>query len=296
MNAAIYSFERSKFGKLLANFLNSSVVRDDLATHVTGLSPARRRMTLFDLTGRTALVTGAARGIGFAIAEALTRAGARVILNGRTREPLDLAADRLRQSGARVEVSVFDVTQPDEVRPAIELIERSIAPIDVLFNNAGIQRRAPLDTFDDGDWRELMATNVDSVYYVSKAVAAHMIPRGRGKIVNIGSVQCELARPGIAPYTASKGAVKNLTKGMCADWARHGLQINAIGPGYFDTPLNKALVEDAAFDAWLRKRTPAGRWGKLEDLHGAAVFLASSASDFINGQTLYVDGGILAVI
>ena len=209
---------------------------------------------------------------------------------------LEEAALRLRQSGARVETSAFDVTDSAQAAAAIQAIEDSIAPIDILVNNAGIQRRAPLDQFKDSDWRELMATNLDSVYYVSKAVAPHMIARGRGKIINIGSVQCELARPGIAPYTASKGAVKNLTKGMCADWARHGLQVNAIGPGYFATPLNKALVEDPVFDEWLRKRTPAGRWGKLEDLHGVAVFLASGASDFINGQTIYVDGGILSVI
>ncbi len=253
-------------------------------------------MNLFDLSRRTALITGASRGIGFAIAEALARAGARVILNGRSLASLEEAALRLRQSGARVETSAFDVTDSAQAAAAIQAIEDSIAPIDILVNNAGIQRRAPLDQFKDSDWRELMATNLDSVYYVSKAVAPHMIARGRGKIINIGSVQCELARPGIAPYTASKGAVKNLTKGMCADWARHGLQVNAIGPGYFATPLNKALVEDPVFDEWLRKRTPAGRWGKLEDLHGVAVFLASGASDFINGQTIYVDGGILSVI
>ena len=253
-------------------------------------------MNLFDLSGRTALITGASRGIGFAIAEALAAAGARVILNGRSASSLDETAQRLRQSGAQVETSVFDVTNTAQAVAAIQLIEESIGPIDILVNNAGIQRRAPLDQFKDSDWRELMATNLDSVYYVSKAVAPHMIARGRGKIINIGSVQCELARPGIAPYTASKGAVKNLTKGMCADWARHGLQINAIGPGYFSTPLNKALVEDPVFDEWLRKRTPAGRWGKLQDLHGVAVFLASGASDFINGQTIYVDGGILSVI
>ena len=253
-------------------------------------------MTLFDLSGRTALVTGAARGIGFAIAGALATAGARVVLNGRSPGPLDAAAAQLRALGAQVEVSVFDVTDPLAVVAGVDAIERDVGPLDILVNNAGIQRRAPLDRFDDRDFRELMATNVDSVYYVGKAVARHMIPRGRGKIINIGSVQCELARPGIAPYTASKGAVKNLTKGMCADWARHGLQVNAIGPGYFATPLNQALVEDPVFDEWLRKRTPAGRWGRLQDLHGAAVFLASSASDFVNGQTLYVDGGILSVI
>jgi gluconate 5-dehydrogenase len=253
-------------------------------------------MTLFDLAGRTALVTGAARGIGFAIAGALATAGARLVLNGRSAGALDAAAAQLRAQGAQVEVSVFDVTDPLAVVAGVDAIERDIGPLDILVNNAGIQRRAPLDRFDDRDWRELMATNVDSVYYVGKAVARHMIPRGRGKIINVGSVQCELARPGIAPYTASKGAVKNLTKGMCADWARHGLQVNAIGPGYFATPLNQALVDDPVFDEWLRKRTPAGRWGRLEDLHGAAVFLASSASDFVNGQILYVDGGILSVI
>ena len=188
------------------------------------------------------------------------------------------------------------MTDAAAVNAGVDAIEAALGPIDILVNNAGIQRRAPLDQFSDADWRELMATNLDSVYFVSKAVARHMIPRGRGKIINIGSVQCELARPGIAPYTASKGAVRNLTRGMCADWARHGLQINAIGPGYFDTPLNKALVEDPVFDEWLRKRTPAGRWGRLEDLHGVAIFLASGASDFVNGQTLFVDGGITAVI
>ena len=253
-------------------------------------------MTMFSLTERIALVTGSSRGIGYAIAEALGNAGARIVLNGRSRSDLDDAAARLEAAGIATAISLFDVTDPAAATRAVGVIEQEIGAIDILVNNAGIQRRAPLDMFEDDDWRELMATNLDSVYYVGKAVARHMIPRGRGKIINIGSVQCELARPGIAPYTASKGAVKNLTKGMCADWARHGLQINAIGPGYFATPLNRALVEDPQFDQWLRGRTPAGRWGKLEDLHGVAVFLASSASDFVNGQTIYVDGGILSVI
>jgi gluconate 5-dehydrogenase len=253
-------------------------------------------LELFSLEGRTALVTGASRGIGLGIAEALARAGARVILNSRNSQELQQAAARLRGSGAEAEVSAFDVTDPAAVSAAVDALEAGVGSIDVLVNNAGIQRRAPLEGFSDSDWRELMASNLDSVYYVSKAVARHMIARGRGKIINIGSVQCELARPGIAPYTASKGAVKNLTKGMCADWARHGLQINAIGPGYFATPLNKALYEDPVFDEWLRRRTPAGRWGQIEDLHGAAIFLASDASNFVNGQILYVDGGIVSVI
>ena len=251
---------------------------------------------LFSLEGRTALVTGSSRGIGFAIADALSGAGAQVVLNGRSAEALDEAAARLGELGRTVQVAAFDVTDPKAVSEGVDRIEREVGPIDILVNNAGMQRRGPLDQFDDDDWRTLMATNLDSVYFVGKAAARHMIARGRGKIINIASVQSELARPGIAPYTASKGAVKNLTKGMCADWAGHGLQINAIGPGYFATPLNKALIEDPVFDSWLKKRTPAGRWGRLEDLHGVAVFLASSASDFINGQTIYVDGGIVSVI
>lgn len=251
---------------------------------------------MFDLTGRHALVTGSSRGIGFAIASALASAGATVTLNGRNPDELNGSVERLRHSGADAFSSTFDVTDPQSVNGAVEEIEAAGRPIDILVNNAGIQRRAPLEQFKDDDWRDLLATNLTSVYLASKAVAKCMLPRGAGKIINIGSVQCELARPGIAPYTATKGGVRNLTRGMCADWARYGLQINAIAPGYFATPLNRALVEDPAFDTWLKARTPAGRWGKLEDLHGIAIFLASSASDFINGQTIFVDGGITSVI
>jgi gluconate 5-dehydrogenase len=248
----------------------------------------------FDLSGRLALITGASRGIGHAIATALASAGAHVIINGRTETALAEAAGFLRST--RVDISCFDVTDSAQVNAGVDAIEANFGALDILVNNAGIQRRAPLHEFTDSDWHELVAHNLNSVFFVGRAVARHMIPRGRGKIINIGSVQCDLARPTIAPYTATKGAVRNLTRGMCADWAGRGLQINAICPGYFDTPLNKALVENPEFDAWLRKRTPAGRWGRLEDLHGAAVFLASGASDFINGQMLFVDGGITAVI
>lgn len=253
-------------------------------------------MDLFNLAGRTALITGGARGIGFAIAQGLASAGAAVILNGRSEAPLEEAAERLRADGTTVTVSAFDVTNSQAVTTSIEAIERAGTAIDILVNNAGIQRRAPLHEFCDDDWHDLVRTNLDSVYFVSKAVAPHMIARKRGKIINIASVQAELARPTIAPYTATKGAVRNLTRGMCADWARFGIQVNAIAPGYFDTPLNRGLIEDEAFDAWLKGRTPAGRWGRLEDLHGIAVLLASSASNFICGQTIYVDGGVTAVI
>lgn len=252
--------------------------------------------SLFDLSGRTALVTGGAQGIGFAIAEGLAAAGAAIILNGRTAAKLEEPADRLRATGTTVSTAIFDVTDADAVREQVDRIEGDGTPIHILVNNAGIQRRRPLQDFDPQDWRDIMATNVDSLFFVSQAVVRHMIARGRGKIVNIGSVQSELARANIAPYTASKGAVRNLTRGMCADWAQFGIQANAIAPGYFQTALNRTLWEDPAFDAWLCQRTPAGRWGRVDELQGAAVFLSSDASDFVNGQTLYVDGGVTAVI
>ncbi|ESY70213.1 gluconate 5-dehydrogenase [Mesorhizobium sp. LNHC221B00] len=247
---------------------------------------------LFDLAGRRALVTGSSQGIGFALAKGLRQAGAAVILNGRDAEKLDAAAAQI--GGA--ETLAFDATDHDAVRSAIDSFELSGGPIDILVNNAGMQFRTPLEDFPADAFERLLQTNVASVFHVGQAVARHMIRRGRGKIINIASVQTALARPGIAPYTATKGAVGNLTKGMATDWARFGLQCNAIAPGYFDTPLNAALVADPAFTEWLEKRTPAGRWGKVEELVGACVFLASDASSFVNGHILYVDGGITASI
>ena len=247
---------------------------------------------LFDLSGHRALVTGSSQGIGFALAQGLAEHGASVILNGRDGSKLAAAANSLRQAGHAVAVSDFDVTDADAVKRGVDTIEQTVGPIDILINNAGMQFRTPLEAFPVDRWEQLLKTNVSSVFYVGQAVARHMIDRGRGKIVNIASVQSELARPGIAPYTASKGAVKNLTRGMCADWAKYGLQINALAPGYFKTPLNQALVESAEFSSWLEKRTPAARWGNVDELVGAAVFLSSRASSFVNGHTLYVDGGI----
>ena len=253
-------------------------------------------MPSFSLEGRRALITGSGQGIGLAVAQALAEAGASIILNGRGAAKLNAAAAALRDKGAAVDTAVFDVTDHAAVAAAIGQIEAGHGPIDILVNNAGIQRRAPLQDFPAETWHELMRANLDSVFFVAQAAARHMIPRGAGKIINVCSVQSELGRPGIAPYTASKGAVKMLTKGMCADWAKHGLQVNGLGPGYFQTELTQALVDDPAFSAWLCNRTPAGRWGRVEELGGAVVFLASPASDFVNGQILYVDGGLTSVV
>ena len=245
---------------------------------------------LFDLTGRRALITGSSQGIGLALAKGLAAAGATVILNAR---------DRARLTEAALEIPgalplAFDATDNDAVRTGIDSFEADIGPIDILVNNAGTQHRAPLEDFPEEAFERLLQTNIASVFHVGQAVARHMIGRGRGKIINIASVQTALARPSIAPYTATKGAVGNLTKGMAADWARHGLQCNALAPGYCDTPLSAALVADPAFTDWLERRTPAGRWGKVEELVGACIFLASDASSFVNGHVLYVDGGITA--
>lgn len=246
---------------------------------------------LFDLTGKRALVTGSSQGIGFAIAQGLADHGAEVVLNGRDGEKLATASVKLAARGNKVSTSCFDVTSAKAVTEAVDAVEKA-GPIDILVNNAGMQFRAPLEDFPAERWEQLLATNVSSVFYVAQAVARHMIKRGKGKIINIASVQSELARPNIAPYTATKGAVRNLTRGMCTDWAKYGLQVNAIAPGYFKTPLNQALVDDPAFSAWLEKRTPAARWGNVDELIGAAVFLSGNASSFVNGHTLYVDGGI----
>ena len=251
---------------------------------------------LFDLTGRTALITGSGRGIGLAYAEGLAAAGAAVVINDLHEENMTEALANLRARGYNARSLAFNVADEAAVINAFEQLDRDGVAIDILINNAGIQRRAPLEDFSEENWHAIIDTNLNSVFYVSQAVARHMIKRGQGKIINICSVQSQLGRPTIAPYTAAKGAVANLTKGMCADWAKFGLQINGLAPGYFATEMNKALVENEEFSAWLCKRTPAGRWGHVEELNGAAVFLASDASNFVNGQILYVDGGITSCV
>ena len=251
---------------------------------------------LFSLKSKLALVTGSSQGIGYAMAEGLGKAGAKLMLNGRDEKKLEAARTELAAKGLDVSSAAFDVTDEAAVNTAIAAIEKKHGAIDILVNNAGMQFRTPLEDFPADKFRELLRVNIESAFLVGKAVARGMISRQQGKIINICSVQSELGRPSIAPYTATKGAIKMLTKGMCADWARHGIQVNAIGPGYFKTPLNQALVDNPEFSSWLEKRTPAGRWGDVGELIGAAVFLASPASSFVNGHILYVDGGITSVL
>jgi gluconate 5-dehydrogenase len=241
---------------------------------------------LFDLSGRTALVTGSTRGLGLAMARALAAHGARVCVNGRTRE----ACEAVLWDGAVA--APFDVTDERAVAEGVA----GLGPIDVLVNNAGIQLRRSLEQVAPDEWRRVLEANLTSAFLFSRAVAPQMIERGRGKIVNTCSVTSEVGRETIGPYTASKGALKLLTRAMCADWARHGIQANGIGPGYFRTDINTALQQDTEFGAWLERRVPAGRWGRPDELAGAVVFLASAASDYVNGHILYVDGGMLAVL
>ena len=250
----------------------------------------------FRLDGRVALVTGSSAGIGLALARGLAQAGARVVLNGRRADALAQAARQLADEGLAVEARAFDVTQRAQVDEHVAAIEAELGPIEILINNAGIQRRAPFHEFVAADWDELMRTNLDSVFHVGQSVARHMIPRKRGRIVNVCSVQSELGRPGIAPYAATKGAVKMLTKGMAIDLGPYGITVNGLGPGYFKTELTQALVADQQFSHWLINRTPSRRWGEVDELAPAAVFLCSDAAAFVNGHILYVDGGVTATL
>jgi gluconate 5-dehydrogenase len=254
-------------------------------------------MTLkaFDLTGRTALVTGSTSGIGLSIARGLARSGARVFLHGRDQAKIEAARTDLSAEGLATEEVRFDVTDQGEVEAGIATVERT-APIDILVNNAGMQHRGLLAEFDLAMWNRVLATNLTSAFLVGRTVARGMAMRRRGKIVNVCSLMSEVGRKTIGPYTAAKGGLKQLTRAMAIEWAEHNIQVNGLGPGYFATPLNAALVANPEFDGWLRRRTPAGRWGDVEELVAPAVFLASDATSFMTGQILYIDGGILASI
>lgn len=251
---------------------------------------------LFSLEGKTALITGSSRGLGLAIAKGLAEAGARVVLNGVDGARLEASAEALRARGHSVSAEAFDVTDEAAVNAAFSRLDAAGVTIDILVNNAGIQLRKPLVEFGAEEWRRVIDTNLTSAFFVGREAAKRMIPRGRGKIVNIGSLMSAFARPTVAPYTAAKGGIKLLTQGMAAEWAEHGIQVNAIGPGYMLTDMNEALTSNPQFDGWVKARTPSRRWGRPEELVGAAVFLSSAASDYVNGQIIYVDGGMSAVL
>jgi gluconate 5-dehydrogenase len=248
--------------------------------------------SLFDLSGRVALVTGAYRGLGFSIARGLAQAGATVILNGRKPEELTKAAKALTDAKLKADVAVFDITDRAAIKSAVDALIARHGAIDILVNNAGIQRRGPLVDFPQKEWDEIIATNLTAPFVVSQAVLPGMIARKRGKIIHIASLMSELARPTVVPYTAAKGGVRQLTRGMAVELAPMGIQVNAIAPGYFATEMNRALIDNAEFNAWVCKRTPAGRWGEPDELAGLAVFLASGASDYMTGQMLVMDGGM----
>jgi gluconate 5-dehydrogenase len=254
-------------------------------------------VNLFDLSGRVAFISGSSRGIGLALAKGLLEAGARVVIHGRDPDRAISAAETLATAtGGETLVSTFNLTDQGEVDRGIADVERLWGTPDILVNNAGIQRRAPFLEFALTDWNDLLATNLSAAFLLSQRVGRGMVDRGSGKIINIGSVQSLLARPSITPYSATKGGIVMFTRGLCADLAPAGIQANAIAPGYFATELTQALVDDESFTEWVKTRTPAGRWGEVQDLVGALIFLASPASDFVNGQILYVDGGMTAVV
>lgn len=251
---------------------------------------------LFSLKNKHILITGSTRGIGRLLAQGVAEHGAEVIINGTNQEKAQQVADELNAQGLKAYAVAFDVTDSQAVQQAIDLIEKDIGPIDVLINNAGIQRRHPFCEFPEKDFDDIVKVNQKAVFIVSQAVARYMVKRSRGKIINIGSMQSELGRDTITPYAASKGAVKMLTRGMCVELARYNIQVNGIAPGYFATELTRPLVENKEFSEWLCKRTPAARWGDPKELIGAAVFLSAKASDFVNGHLLFVDGGMLAAV
>jgi gluconate 5-dehydrogenase len=250
----------------------------------------------FDLSGRTALVTGSSRGLGRAMAEGLAQAGAKLLINGTNAEKLSEAVAQMRAAGFDAEALIFDVSDEAGVKAAFDQLDNRGVFVDILVNNAGIQFRKPMLELETSDWRRVLDVDLTAAFVIGREAAKRMVPRGAGKIINIGSLMSGLARATVAPYTVAKGGIKLLTQAMAAEWAASGIQANAIGPGYMLTEMNAPLIENPAFHSWVVGRTPSRRWGKPEELVGAAVFLASSASDYVNGQIIYVDGGMTAVL
>lgn len=252
---------------------------------------------LFDLTGKVALVTGATHGLGMAMAKALAGAGARLVVNGNTPAKMESALAAYRQEGFEVKGYLFDVTNEPQVKENIEKIEREVGPISILVNNAGMIRRVPALEMEVEDFRKVLDVDLTGPFIMSKQVGRHMVERRQGKIINICSMMSELGRDTVSAYAAAKGGLKMLTRNLATEWARHNIQVNGIGPGYFATEQTAPIrVGGHPFNEFILNRTPAGRWGDPDDLGGTTVFLASRASDFVNGQIIYVDGGILATI
>lgn len=251
----------------------------------------------FDLTGRRALVTGSSRGIGHAIVRSLLDAGAHVVVHGRDIAVAEAAAAEFAQDfgSDAVSAAAFDITVEESVLTGIRTIEAD-GPIDILVNNAGMQHREPMLDVSLDDWERVIRTDLTSAFLVGRTAARAMVERGSGAIVNICSVQTDLARPTIGAYTAAKGGLRNLTKAMTAEWAGRGVRVNGVAPGYIRTDLTQALVDDPTFNSWVLGRTPVGRWGEPEDIGGAVVWLSSDASRFVSGQVVFVDGGMTAVV
>ncbi len=254
--------------------------------------------SLFDLTGRVSLITGATHGLGMGMAKGLGAAGATLVINGNSsQEKISKATNAYTDLGFVAHGYRFDVTNEAEVESAISVIEADIGPIDILINNAGTIRRTPILEMPLEEWELVIRTNLTSAFVMSKAVVSRMIHRRQGKVINICSLMSEVGRESVGAYAAAKGGLKMLTRNMATEWARHNIQVNGIGPGYFATAQTATIRHnDHRFNDFIVAHTPAGRWGSPDDLQGAAVFLASKASDFINGQVIYVDGGILATI
>ncbi len=251
-------------------------------------------LSLFDLKGKRVLITGGTQGIGFVMAKGLGEAGAAVIINARNKEKLDKCIQELQGAGIKASGSLFDITNAESVREAVEQIENNIGPIDILINNAGIIKRVPAVELEIEDWNIVIQTDLTAPFILCKYIGKYMIERKRGKIINICSLMSELGRDSVSAYAAAKGGLKMLTRNLATEWASHNIQVNGIGPGYIATPINTSYREHGnPLNDYIISRTPAGRWGKPEDLIGAAIFLASEASDFVNGQIVYVDGGLL---
>lgn len=256
-----------------------------------------RSTQLFDLSARTALITGSTRGIGFALAQGLAESGARVIVNSRQQAAVDTAVTQLKALSLDAQGAAFDVADEAAVTQAFEGFDRQGVSIDIVINNAGIQHREPLVDVSVADWNRVIQTNLTAAFMVGRAAARRMIARGQGgKIINIGSLTSQAARATVAPYTVAKAGIKLLSRSMAAEWAQFNIQANSIGPGYILTDMNEALVNNPTFDAWVKSSNPAKRWGRPEELVGAAVFLSSNASNYVNGQIIYVDGGWLSVL